>query len=76
MHDIVHRAAHLIASEDKDKVLVNAGKGLTEWRPRNNESQSYKRISLMQNNICKLPDHELSFPLLDALLIQENHNFV
>ncbi|KAL4578647.1 hypothetical protein LXL04_014775 [Taraxacum kok-saghyz] len=73
MHDVVRDVALLIASKGIDNFLVKAGKGLTEWQSRNNTSQSYTRISLVNNQICKLPvDQELHFPLVDAFLIQSN----
>ncbi|CAH1419631.1 unnamed protein product [Lactuca virosa] len=76
MHDVVRDVAFLITSssegEKKEKFLVEAGKGLTEWQPRNGISDSYTKISLMSNSIEKLPDHQLHFPLLDTFLIQRN----
>ncbi|KAL7586496.1 hypothetical protein Lser_V15G40123 [Lactuca serriola] len=73
MHDVV---ALLVTSssegEEKEKFLVEAGKDLTEWQPRNRTSDSYTKISLMDNRIRKLPDHQLHFPLLDTFLIQSN----
>ncbi|CAI9264664.1 unnamed protein product [Lactuca saligna] len=76
MHDVVRDVALLVTSssegEEKEKFLVEAGKDLTEWQPRNRTSESYTKISLMDNRIHKLPDHELHFPLLDTFLIQSN----
>ncbi|KAL7587774.1 hypothetical protein Lser_V15G40140 [Lactuca serriola] len=76
MHDVVRDVALLITSssegEEKEKFLVEAGKDLTEWQPRNRTSDSYTKISLMDNRIHKLPDHELHFPLLDTFLIRKN----
>ncbi|PWA45650.1 NB-ARC domains-containing protein [Artemisia annua] len=74
MHDVVRDVALLIASEgdDKNNFLVEAGKGLTEWLPRKNELESYTGISLMKNNISKLPNYELHLPHLDIFLISEN----
>ncbi|XP_023747254.1 disease resistance protein At4g27190 [Lactuca sativa] len=77
MHDVVRDVALLITSssegEEKEKFLVEAGnKDITEWQPRNRTSESYTKISLMDNRIHKLPDHELHFPLLDTFLIQNN----
>ncbi|GKF41338.1 NB-ARC domains-containing protein, partial [Tanacetum coccineum] len=72
MHDVVRDVALLIASEGKNNFLVEAGKGLTEWLPRNNELESYTGISLMNNNITKLPDYELLLPHLEVFLISYN----
>ncbi|PWA37948.1 NB-ARC domains-containing protein [Artemisia annua] len=72
MHDVVREVAHIIASEGKNIFLVEAGTGLSEWIPRKNDPNDYTGISLMQNNLCKLPDYVLHFPLLEILLIQEN----
>ncbi|PWA36725.1 NB-ARC domains-containing protein [Artemisia annua] len=74
MHDVVRDVALLIASEGdgKSKFLVEAGKGFTEWLPRKNELESYTGISLMKNNISKLPNYELHLPHLDIFLISVN----
>ncbi|KAL7588282.1 hypothetical protein Lser_V15G40133 [Lactuca serriola] len=77
MHDVVRDVALLITSssegEEKEKFLVEAGnKDMTEWQPRNRTSDSYTKISLMDNSIEKLPHHQLHFPLLDTFLIRKN----
>ncbi|GJX58884.1 hypothetical protein Tco_0290274 [Tanacetum coccineum] len=72
MHDVVRDVALLIASEGKNNFLVEAGKGLTEWLPRNNELESYTGISLMNNKITKLPNYELHLPHLEVFLISYN----
>ncbi|GKE96500.1 disease resistance protein-like protein [Tanacetum coccineum] len=72
MHEVVRDVALLITSKGKEKFLVMAGKELMEWKPRNNTSESYTKISLMHNKIRELPDNELYFPLLDTFLIQYN----
>ncbi|CAH1419633.1 unnamed protein product [Lactuca virosa] len=76
MHDVVREVALLITSfsegEEKEKFLVEAGKDLTEWQPRNKTLESYTKISLIDNRIGKLPDHQLHFPLLDTFLIRNN----
>ncbi|KAL7587776.1 hypothetical protein Lser_V15G40144 [Lactuca serriola] len=77
MHDVVRDVALLITSssegEEKEKFLVEAGnKDMTEWQPRNRTSDSYTKISLMDNRIEKLPHHQLHFPLLDTFLIRKN----
>nr|GEZ43294.1 NB-ARC domains-containing protein [Tanacetum cinerariifolium] len=73
MHDVVREGALLIASKDNNKYLVEAGKDLIEWEPRNESMESYTGISLMKNDIRKLPSsYELKIPLLDIFLIQDN----
>ncbi|KAM0044598.1 putative P-loop containing nucleoside triphosphate hydrolase, leucine-rich repeat domain superfamily [Helianthus debilis subsp. tardiflorus] len=72
MHDLVRDMALFITSKGDDKFLVKSGKGLREWQPRSNVIKSYKKISLMENKISKLPDYELDLPYLDTLLIQMN----
>ncbi|PWA72795.1 NB-ARC domains-containing protein [Artemisia annua] len=75
MHDVVREVALLIASKDDNKFLVEARKNLTEWEPRIGSLESYTGISLMRNNICKLPaGYDLKIPLLNIFLIQENYN--
>ncbi|PWA66841.1 NB-ARC domains-containing protein [Artemisia annua] len=71
MHDVVRDMALLIASEGNKKTVVEAGKGLSQWHPRN-ATESYIGISLIQNRIRKLPDHEFHFPHLDSFLIPDN----
>ncbi|KAF5796092.1 putative P-loop containing nucleoside triphosphate hydrolase, leucine-rich repeat domain superfamily [Helianthus annuus] len=72
MHDLVRDMALFITFKGNDKFLVQSGKGLTEWKPRIDCIKNYKKISLMENNICKLPDYELDLPHLDTFLIQYN----
>ncbi|PWA52336.1 NB-ARC domains-containing protein [Artemisia annua] len=74
MHDVVRDVALIIASEDNNNYFVRAGFGLMKWWPRRDELESYRRISLMQNSIRKIPDYALDVPHLDTFLIQENHN--
>ncbi|XP_071738113.1 probable disease resistance protein At4g27220 [Rutidosis leptorrhynchoides] len=62
----------LIATEIKTNYLVKARKGLTEWLPRNNISQSYTGISLMHNKIRNIPDYHINFPQLEAAYLQHN----
>ncbi|KAL4578645.1 hypothetical protein LXL04_014773 [Taraxacum kok-saghyz] len=72
MHDVVRDVGLLIAS---DNFFVKAGKGLREWPHAliNNTSESYTKMSLMNNRISKLhDDQELHFPLVDTFLIQDN----
>nr|GEV16175.1 NB-ARC domains-containing protein [Tanacetum cinerariifolium] len=72
MHDVVREVALLIASKGSNKFLVKAGIGLTEWQPRNKSVKNCTGISLMRNDITKLPDYDLEIPLLDIFLIQGN----
>ncbi|CAI9264672.1 unnamed protein product [Lactuca saligna] len=77
MHDIVRDVALLITSSQGDekfqeKFLVKAGRDLTEWQIRNKTSDRYTKISLMNNRIRTLPDHQLHFPILDTFLIRSN----
>ncbi|KAJ0638943.1 putative P-loop containing nucleoside triphosphate hydrolase, leucine-rich repeat domain superfamily [Helianthus annuus] len=72
MHDLVRDMALFITFKGDDKFLVKSGKGLREWQPRSDVIKSYKKISLMENKICKLPDYELDLPYLDTFLIQMN----
>ncbi|KAK1412694.1 hypothetical protein QVD17_34148 [Tagetes erecta] len=72
MHDLVHDMALVITSKGDSMFFVHSGKGLTEWPTRIDFSKNHKKISLMNNDICKLPDYELDFPHLDTFLIQNN----
>ncbi|KAM0044613.1 putative AAA+ ATPase domain, P-loop containing nucleoside triphosphate hydrolase [Helianthus debilis subsp. tardiflorus] len=72
MHDLVRDMALFNTFKGDDKFLVKSGKGLREWQPRSDVIKSYKKISLMENKICKLPDYELDLPYLDTFLIQRN----
>ncbi|KAJ0638945.1 putative P-loop containing nucleoside triphosphate hydrolase, leucine-rich repeat domain superfamily [Helianthus annuus] len=72
MHDLVRDMALFITFKGDDKFLVKSGKGLREWQPRSDVIKSYKKISLMENKICKLPDYEPDLPHLDTFLIQMN----
>nr|GEU49651.1 NB-ARC domains-containing protein [Tanacetum cinerariifolium] len=69
LHDVVRDVVLLIASEGNNNFLVKAGKGLTEWLPRDNELECYTGISLTYNKICKLPNYELRLPHLETFLI-------
>ncbi|KAF5796085.1 putative P-loop containing nucleoside triphosphate hydrolase, leucine-rich repeat domain superfamily [Helianthus annuus] len=72
MHDLVRDMALFITFKGDDKFLVKSGKGLREWQPRSDVIKSYKKISLMENKICKLPNYEPDLPHLDTFLIQMN----
>ncbi|CAH1447093.1 unnamed protein product [Lactuca virosa] len=65
IHDVVRDLALLIG---KDKFMVKVGKDLKRWQPRNNTSQNYTKISLMECRV--LNDLILHFPSLDTLLLQ------
>nr|GEY32394.1 NB-ARC domains-containing protein [Tanacetum cinerariifolium] len=73
MHDVVRDVARIIASVGENNFLVKAGKGLTEWLPRN-ELKSYTGISLMRNKIPKLPNYDLDLPHLEIFLASYNCN--
>ncbi|KAJ0547684.1 putative P-loop containing nucleoside triphosphate hydrolase, leucine-rich repeat domain superfamily [Helianthus annuus] len=72
MHDLVRDMALFITFKGDEKFLVKSGKGLREWQPRSDSIKSYKKISLMENKICKLPNYELDIPHLDTFLIRNN----
>ncbi|XP_071741183.1 probable disease resistance protein At4g27220 [Rutidosis leptorrhynchoides] len=72
MHDVVRDVALFIATGGTHNFLVMAGKGLTEWLPRNNIRHNYTGISLMQNRISKLPEYHISFPHLEAVYLRHN----
>nr|XP_043638309.1 probable disease resistance protein At4g27220 [Erigeron canadensis] len=74
MHDVVRDVALLIASQSNNKFLVKDRQGLTEWLPRNNSLESYVGISLVNNNINKLPDYEVHLPNLQVFAICFNHD--
>ncbi|XP_024156556.1 uncharacterized protein LOC112164559 isoform X2 [Rosa chinensis] len=70
MHDVIRATAIMIAnSEDGHGFLVIAGCGLKEWPRQGHEG--YSAISLMKNDIQKLPG-ELVCPKLQILLLQQN----
>nr|XP_043638289.1 probable disease resistance protein At4g27220 [Erigeron canadensis] len=72
MHDVVRDVALLIASQGENKYLVKAGKGLTEWLPRENSLKDYTGISLMKNSLSKLPDYKIDLPRLEIFAINDN----
>ncbi|KAL7186534.1 hypothetical protein ACSBR2_028299 [Camellia fascicularis] len=73
MHDMVRDLAISIASAENNAFLVRAGVGLKEW-PTKETFDEYMCISLMTNNIKKLPQG-LKFPKLQILLMGENEGF-
>nr|XP_043638301.1 probable disease resistance protein At4g27220 [Erigeron canadensis] len=72
MHDIVRDVALLIASQDNNNFLVEAGKGLKEWLPTQNSLERYTGISLAHNRISKLPDYKVNVPHLEIFLVSRN----
>ncbi|GMP90118.1 hypothetical protein CsSME_00041390 [Camellia sinensis var. sinensis] len=71
MHDVVRDFAIHVACKEEAKHIVKAGIGLPYWPDNDTTFQNYTRISLMENNICELPDG-LEFPKLEILLLQWN----
>ncbi|XP_071741157.1 disease resistance protein UNI-like [Rutidosis leptorrhynchoides] len=72
MHDVVRDVALLIASKGKNNLLVEAGKGLTNWLPRNTQVELHTGISLTKNKIVKLPDKQIHFRRLEAFIMDDN----
>ncbi|KAM5584117.1 hypothetical protein ABKV19_003804 [Rosa sericea] len=73
MHDVIRDVAILISlSEVGQRVLVKAGCDLKHW-PMINAHRGFFAISLMKNEIRKLPE-ELVCPNLKILLLQHNAN--
>ncbi|KAG5532858.1 hypothetical protein RHGRI_027220 [Rhododendron griersonianum] len=71
MHDVVRDMGILIASSDGEhSVMVKAGIGLKEW-PREENYRGCTAISLMSNEITKLPDRFVC-SRLQTLLLQNN----
>ncbi|KAM5549370.1 disease resistance protein [Rosa sericea] len=72
MHDVIRDGAMLIASSEYgDGFLVKAGTRMTVWP--SNAYEGHSAISLMENDIRKLPQ-ELVCPKLQILLLQDNEN--
>nr|XP_043635330.1 probable disease resistance protein At4g27220 [Erigeron canadensis] len=74
MHDVVRDVARLIASQGENKFLVKAQQPLREWLPSKNDVESYKVISLMENDINKLPDYEVDLENLQLFILTDNHD--
>ncbi|PRQ35441.1 putative P-loop containing nucleoside triphosphate hydrolase, leucine-rich repeat domain, L [Rosa chinensis] len=73
MHDVIRDTALNIAkSEDGHGFLVKAGCGLQDWPRQLHEG--YSAVSLMENDISKLPEEELVCPKLKILLLQGNNH--
>ncbi|KAM5546470.1 putative disease resistance protein [Rosa sericea] len=72
MHDVIRDTALNIAkSKDGHEFLVKAGYGLKHWPCGSH--QGYSAISLMRNEIHKLPEEELVCPNLQILLLKHNY---
>ncbi|KAM5550480.1 hypothetical protein ABKV19_027571 [Rosa sericea] len=69
MHDVIRDTAIQIA-ESEDGFWVKAGCGLKDWPCRLHEGCT--AISLMRNEISKLPEEELVCPNLQILLLKQN----
>ncbi|KAK1567054.1 hypothetical protein Q3G72_007602 [Acer saccharum] len=70
MHDIVRDFA-IKLSKDEYMFMAKAGLGLRAW-PSADTPGNLTRISIMYNDIHEVPDHELEYPKLQALLVQQN----
>ncbi|PRQ43912.1 putative toll-like receptor, P-loop containing nucleoside triphosphate hydrolase [Rosa chinensis] len=70
MHDVIRDMAILISLSEGLRFLVKAGCELKNW-PQIDAHKGYSAISLMENEICKLPE-ELVCPNLQILLLQYN----
>ncbi|GKB04972.1 NB-ARC domains-containing protein [Tanacetum coccineum] len=73
MHDVVREVAFLIVLKDDNKFVVEAGNNLTQWEPRIGSLEDYMGISLMSNDIGKLPDYELHIPMLKSSCYSEDY---
>ncbi|XP_004294963.1 PREDICTED: disease resistance protein At4g27190-like [Fragaria vesca subsp. vesca] len=72
MHDVIRDTALNIAqSEDGHRFFVKAGVGLKGWLPRGLH-EGCTAISLMRNEIRKLPEDEVVCPNLQILLLNGN----
>ncbi|XP_062002054.1 probable disease resistance protein At4g27220 [Rosa rugosa] len=70
MHDVVRDMAISISLSEGQRVLVKVGCELKNW-PQIDAHKGYTGISLMENEIWKLPQ-ELVCPNLQILLLQDN----
>ncbi|KAL5726034.1 hypothetical protein ACHQM5_009105 [Ranunculus cassubicifolius] len=69
MHDVVRDVAISIATEDHG-FIVKAGRNLSEWPDM--ELGNCKRLSMMDNNIQRLPITPIKAPHLQALFLNDN----
>nr|XP_011464950.1 PREDICTED: probable disease resistance protein At4g27220 [Fragaria vesca subsp. vesca]XP_011464952.1 PREDICTED: probable disease resistance protein At4g27220 [Fragaria vesca subsp. vesca] len=74
MHDVIRDVAISISlSEDGSRFLVKAGCELKDWPAINIADKGYSAVSLMRNEIQKLPN-KLVCSKLQILLLQSNSN--
>ncbi|KAK1281813.1 Disease resistance protein RPS2 [Acorus calamus] len=71
MHDVIRDMALWIAYKRENKFLVRAKVGLRE-SPKTRDWSGTSRISLMHNEIEKLPDANFDCPNLSTLLLKHN----
>ncbi|KAM4087911.1 hypothetical protein ACB094_07G031600 [Castanea mollissima] len=73
MHDLVYGTAKLISSSgNEENFMALAGSALEEWPQRATRFESYTAVSVMFNDIKRLPDEPVC-PKLQILLLQENN---
>ncbi|KAF3950544.1 hypothetical protein CMV_023721 [Castanea mollissima] len=78
MHDVVRDTAKLISSSGNEELfnfMAQAGSALEEWPCRDTHFESYTAVSVMFNDIKRLPDEPVC-PKLQTLLLQENRNLI
>ncbi|KAF6169727.1 hypothetical protein GIB67_004119 [Kingdonia uniflora] len=73
MHDIVRDAAISIARENRNESIMSAGLGLQKW-PKLKEPGKCLRLSLMSNDICKVPADTLECSQLVTLSLAKNRS--
>lgn len=71
MHDVIRDVAIYIALAPEHGLFVKAAAGLENW-PKYGIPKNAKRISLMDNQIYKLP-HEIEYQELLMLFLQGNY---
>lgn len=71
MHDVIRDVAIYIALAPEHGLFVKAAAGLENW-PKYGIPKNAKRISLMDNQIYKLP-HEIEYQELLTLFLQGNY---
>ncbi|XP_077243565.1 disease resistance protein At4g27190-like [Tasmannia lanceolata] len=72
MHDVVRDVAISIASRREHGFVVKVGVQLEEWPEK---LEQCKRLSLLKNYICVLPEQPIC-PNLQTLLLQENFSVI
>ncbi|KMZ75399.1 hypothetical protein ZOSMA_115G00350 [Zostera marina] len=75
MHDVVRDVAIIIARNDEKLDFYSNFKDLTKW-PMGGESETIKRISLMENSIRHVVDHNPKFhgKWMKSLLLNNNYS--